>query len=663
VAEEIGVAYLSVKPKMDSGFESEVKGFGSSAGTGFGGAFQVAAGNLISTAVTSIVGPAVDVFKTAFDNYANFEQLSGGVEKIFDQANIAGIMEDANHAYKDLNMSANQYLESINQTGAAFAQTMGDQKGYDTARTGMKAISDYASGTGRNLDELNEKYALITRATSSYQSIADQFSGILPATSADFLKQAQAAGFLSDSYSKLTDVPVAEYQEAVTKMLEKGVADMGLAGNTAKESTETISGSFAMLSSSWDNFLTGLFDGNANMGNLGEQLLDSLGAVIKNVVPRIGALVQNAVLGIPDAIRGILFMFPTVLAPAIMEVFGQKTGFLITDALFNASDQIVGVFDQFAASLTTVFEAIGGFILENVVPLVMQVVDIVMPAVETISGSIAEHMPSIQNLIQTAMDTIGNIVITVWPYIASVITNAVAGISQVIQVAWPIISAVIATAMDAISALIYTVWPAIQGVIQVVMGAVSGTINTVWNAIVGFITGACGNITSTIEGIRNLIGIVQGIFDGVQRAIEDPIGTAQRLIEDFASNIEGIIGGMDLQLPSIAMPHFWVNGGEFPYGVGGMGSMPQFGVDWYGMGGFADQPTLNGYGERGLEMYWPSYSPYFDKYAKGIAEHMPMRGGVDIHDCTFNVRKDGDIRAVAHELNTLINRQTNGGLA
>ena len=55
--------------------------------------------------------------------------------------------------------------------------------------------------------------------------------------------------------------------------------------------------------------------------------------------------------------------------------------------------------------------------------------------------------------------------------------------------------------------------------------------------------------------------------------------------------------------------------------------------------------------------------PYFDKYAKGIAEHMPARGGVDIHDCTFNVRKEGDIRSVAHELNTLINRQTNGGLA
>ena len=93
-----------------------------------------------------------------------------------------------------------------------------------------------------------------------------------------------------------------------------------------------------------------------------------------------------------------------------------------------------------------------------------------------------------------------------------------------------------------------------------------------------------------------------------------------------------------------------------------MGYPPDFGVDWYGTGGFANEPTLNGYGERGLEMYWPGYAPYFDKYAKGIAEHMPA-SGVDIHDCTFNVRKESDIRAVAIELNTLINRQTAGGIA
>ena len=102
---------------------------------------------------------------------------------------------------------------------------MGDAAGYEAAKTGLKAISDYASGTGKNVDELSQKFTLITRSTSSYQSIADQFSGILPATSAGFLEQAQAAGVLSGKYKQLTEVPIDEYQAAVSKMLEKGVAD------------------------------------------------------------------------------------------------------------------------------------------------------------------------------------------------------------------------------------------------------------------------------------------------------------------------------------------------------------------------------------------------------------------------------------------------------
>ena len=41
MAEEIGVAYLSVKPKIDSGFDSEIESAGTSAGGGFGNAFSV----------------------------------------------------------------------------------------------------------------------------------------------------------------------------------------------------------------------------------------------------------------------------------------------------------------------------------------------------------------------------------------------------------------------------------------------------------------------------------------------------------------------------------------------------------------------------------------------------------------------------------------------
>ena len=141
------------------------------------------------TGITATVGAAVAgataavgaLVKESVQGFAQFEQLAGGAQKIFDQIDYAKIQADANNAWQTMNLSASQYLSLINNVGASFAATMGDQKGYDVAKQGMQAIADYASGTGRNVEELNQKFAMITRASSSYQSIADQFSGILPA--------------------------------------------------------------------------------------------------------------------------------------------------------------------------------------------------------------------------------------------------------------------------------------------------------------------------------------------------------------------------------------------------------------------------------------------------------------------------------------------------
>ena len=59
----------------------------------------------------------------------DFEQLSGGAQKIFDEIDYGKIQADASDAFRNMGMSVNEYLEAINQTGATFAQTMGDAKG------------------------------------------------------------------------------------------------------------------------------------------------------------------------------------------------------------------------------------------------------------------------------------------------------------------------------------------------------------------------------------------------------------------------------------------------------------------------------------------------------------------------------------------------------
>ena len=371
---EIASAYITLYPKISSSFKSEVergtsgimRSAGDSGGVGFGEGMKVGIGkiaigsfigNLLTQGVEAAGAAAASVFADSFMGAAEFEQLAGGVEKIFDQANIAGIMKDAQSAYKDLNMSANEYLAAVNQTGAAFAQTMGDQAGYDAARNGMLAIADYASGTGRSIDELNQKFALITRATSSYQSIADQFSGILPATSADFLAQAQAAGILSDSYEKLTEVPLAEYQQAVTQMLEKGVADMGLAGNTAMESAETMSGSLAMLRSSWSNLLTSFGTGE-NIEESMQAVVDSIGAVLSNGLP----LVERILGSMGDAIGA----------------FAIKAG------------------DYFMAHKTEIFDKVGEFIraaLEAIVTAIPYILTGIVQLVASLIEYIVTHIP------------------------------------------------------------------------------------------------------------------------------------------------------------------------------------------------------------------------------------------------------------------------------
>ena len=305
MAGSIAKAYVQVIPSAQ-GIKGKLSGMlggeASAAGDSAGGSF---ASGLISKAKGLIASAGIGkILADAIMGGSELEQLKGGVQKIFDEMDTSKIMADAANAYKDFNMSADKYLSKINDVGAAFAATMGDEKGYSVAKTGLQAIADYASGTGKDVAALSEKFTMITRSTSSYQSIADQFSGILPATSANFLEQAQAAGFLSGEYKALTEVPIAEYQDAVSQMLKKGTAELGLAGNTAAETATTFAGSLAAMKASYSNFLGTLATGEdvgPSLNALGETVYTFL---VGNLLPMVG----NILASLPEVLSNALSM-------------------------------------------------------------------------------------------------------------------------------------------------------------------------------------------------------------------------------------------------------------------------------------------------------------------------------------------------------------------
>jgi len=602
--ESVGTAYLNVVPKVQgSGAD-----LGSEFGSGFGGKMQgaisaasVACGNLLSNMASKAASAVGDTFKQAFSSFADFEQLEGGVQKIFDKADTAKIMADAKNAYKDLNMSANEYLDSVNAVGATFAQTMGDQKGYDTAREGMKAIADFASGTGKSVEELNQKYQLISRSAGGYQSIADQFAGVLPQTSADFLAQAQAAGLLEGSYKKLTEVPVAEYQQAVTGMLAKGVEDMGLAGNTLAESTQTISGSLAMLKGSWDNFLVSFASGDseamtAAVGNL----LESLQAAVTNSLP----VVQNMLTGMWDLAIQALGGEDSAMGGALGSVANAVAGAI--PSLQAAGQQLIGVFTQIGTTVTSVLAPL----LTAVAPIVGSLVSIVGTAAQTI-GSV----------LSTVVGFVQANVVPLFQEVLAAFSPELQAIAADVQGAFTEIQSAVSTVMGAVSSVMGAAWPAIKAVVSTVMKSIVPIVRTAWSTIKTVISTAVGAIKTVIGGIRSVVGVVKGVFDSVKSAITGPIEAAKNTVKGIVDKIVGFFH-FSVPTPHIPVPHFSISPAGWKVGDLLKGKIPTLGISWAAKGGWYTDATLLGVGERGGEFVWPSYQPYLDRYADALASRM-----------------------------------------
>ena len=406
--------------EFDKGVGRARKGFGEFS------AWTVAKGQLIADAIKTGGKALIDFGKQAIESYAEYEQLAGGAQKIFDQMDYSRIEQDAQNAYKTMNISASEYLETMNDVGATFAATMGDEAGYNAAKTGLQAIADYASGTGKSVDVLSEKFTMITRSTSSYQSIADQFSGILPATSKDFLAQAQAAGILSDSYTELTQVPIAEYQQAVSEMLEKGVSDLGLAGNTAAETANTISGSLNAAKAAWSNLIVGIADENANFEELVNNFVETLagddsgeGGVINNILPRVEVALEGAGKLVEALIPVIIDKVPTIINEWLPKIL--QSGVNIIQSIMNGMIQNQG--DIVNGVVNTVNTLVNGLLDHLPEILVMGV---------TLIGQIAA------GLIQGLPDLIGRI-----PEIITDIVNAFSENSDVfIEIGKSIVSGI-----------------------------------------------------------------------------------------------------------------------------------------------------------------------------------------------------------------------------
>lgn len=348
----IAQAYVQILPStegiqgsMTNLLGGEADSAGKSAGGRFSKGFSVASKALAGAAVAGFsmaAAGAVKLGKEALSSYADYEQLTGGIETLFKGSSDA-VMQYAADAYKTAGLSANEYMETVTGFSASLISSLGGDtaKAAELANMAITDMSDNANKMGSDMESIQnayqgfakQNYTMLDNLKLGYGGTKEEMERLL--------KDAEAISGIHYDISSYADVV-----EAIHVIQ----TEMGITGTTAQEAATTISGSAEMMKSAWANLVTGIADENADIDKLIDDFVESALTYAENVLPRIGTILEGggkllkegAARLLPVVIDTLIEAAPD-LAEAGIQLIITLAGALITGIpkLVDATPEII----------------------------------------------------------------------------------------------------------------------------------------------------------------------------------------------------------------------------------------------------------------------------------------------------------------------------------
>lgn len=369
-------------------------------------------GNVVSDGLRTVANGITEIGKTAanmamsigkasLDSYADYEQLVGGVETLYKDS-AATVEKYAQTAYKNVGLSANDYMD----TATSFAASLVSSLGGDTekaAEMSNMAISDMADNwnkMGSSVQSVQDAYrgfskqnfTMLDNLKLGYGGTKTEMERLLADADALNAKQGVYTKYSIDSYSD------------IVQAIHVVQTEMGITGTTAEEAATTIQGSTASMESAWANLLTGIADPEQDFQALMDEFVDSVITAGNNIIPRIKEIVPTLIDGLSELVTQlapyvsgvIMELEPTVeeglqalfgglssvaseLQPIVADVFSffgdaiisgltsaienSDFSFLldIFDNVKTAAEEVVPVIEKIAPALVTVGAAVKGW--------------------------------------------------------------------------------------------------------------------------------------------------------------------------------------------------------------------------------------------------------------------------------------------------------------
>lgn len=305
------------------------------------------------------VGAITKISKSALDAYANYEQLVGGVDKLFGKSSST-IIKNANKAYRTAGVSANKYMEQATSFSASLISSLnGDtQKAAKITDMAIRDMSDNVNVFGSNMEDVQRAYQGFSKQNYTMLDNLKLGYGGTRTEMERLLKDAEKISGVKYDISNLSDV-----YEAI-HVIQK---EMNITGTTAKEAADTIEGSVNTMKSAWENWLTAIGSGSEkDIQKTTKALTKSISNVGKNALPVIKNVLKSmkGLVAFASTAFGVKLVSKIILATNNLKKFKAATdGASAMSGVFSgklkASDAILGSTGNKVGKLASNFKFLG----------------------------------------------------------------------------------------------------------------------------------------------------------------------------------------------------------------------------------------------------------------------------------------------------------------
>nr|DAI28310.1 MAG TPA: tail tape measure protein [Caudoviricetes sp.] len=496
----------------------------------------------MASAIKEVGAALVDLGKQSIEGYAQYEQLIGGVQTLFNETDLsledyassvgkstsevqaewsqltAGgrmVANNAEEAFRTVGLSANEYMETVTSFSASLIQSLGGDTKAAAAKADL-AITDMS-------DNANKMGSDMQSIQNAYQGFAKQNYTMLDNLKLGYGGTKQEMERLLTDAEKISGIKydISSYADIVDA-IHVVQTEMGITGTTAEEAATTIEGSAKSMKAAWQNFLTGVSvgdnDGIGNLDVLVGNVVDGVKTFADNLIPRLQIMLPRFAEGLTQLANGLApYVGPaleTLLPPLMQGIGGLVSG--IVQALPMAVEAISAVIPMLVEQLTI---------------LLPQIISAGVEIIAALASGIGENLPTlipavvdaIITITEGLIDHIDLLIIAAGQLIAGLAQGLIEAIPRLIGRLPEIISAIVKGLLKGLAAigmvgqqLVEGLWNGIKNAGQWLYDKLSGWVSNILGWIKGFL-----GIHSPSKVFADEIGkfIPPGITLGVEQAM------------------------------------------------------------------------------------------------------------------------------------------------